>query len=481
MKQVRYYVSRKNLLTWLAAALSAASVVLQVLSLCQGRGSGISSVNICFQKVLPMAVAVWFALLLLVSGEKSFYRTTTPVFWGCVYFGQIALDFYLCGSGYVLFSYLRYVVICWLLYFVLYVLYRLVVTGKLRQLWLLRWAVSVPAAVLVYDCIKAVGAVPSWELLCKIANCCLVGSLFLATLAMARFTDGAYHKTWGDRSDGRRLRTIDGMSLVGNYMMPNRNGASNYIRDTLELTAIERYIHKKRAEGMENFGITHVFLAAYIRCAAKYPGLNRFIAGQRVYQRDDDIQFTMAMKKDMRTDGEETMIKLHLSPSDTATEVYEKYNRAYEEVKSTPLDSGFDSVAGALASVPGLLLKFVVWALKVMDYFGKIPKFLLEVSPFHASVIFTSMGSLGIPPVYHHLYDFGNMPVFIAFGRKYRKTELDLDGTPVTRRYLDFTLNCDERTVDGFYYATVLKYFHKIMRKPDVLDHPPAEIVRDID
>ena len=133
-----------------------------------------------------------------------------------------------------------------------------------------------------------------------------------------------------------------------------------------------------------------------------------------------------------------------------------------------------------LASLPGLLLKFVVWVLKVMDYFGKIPQFLLEVSPFHASVIFTSMGSLGIPPILHHLYDFGNLPVFVAFGRKYRKVELDLTGKPATRRYVDFVLNCDERTVDGFYYATVLKYFQKLLKNPEILDEQPDEIRWDI-
>ena len=116
-----------------------------------------------------------------------------------------------------------------------------------------------------------------------------------------------------------------------------------------------------------------------------------------------------------------------------------------------------------------------------MDYFGKLPKFLLELSPFHGSVIFTSMGSLGIPPVTHHLYNFGNLPVFLAFGRKYRKTELNADGEPVTRRYVDISMNTDERTVDGFYYATVLKHFHKICRNPSQLDFPPEEVIRDVD
>lgn len=478
-QSVRYYVSRKNGLTWIAAFFAVAAIALQILALCFGEAAQIRTVNIWFQKVLPIAVLLVFALELLLCGQKSLYRTTTPVFWACVYFGQIALDLNLHG-GNALFAYMRYVVVCWILYLVFYTIYRFYMTGRLTRTWVLSLITLVPLAAVTYDCLNEWSRIELWQLFGKLSNVAMLSAFFVATLAMRRFTDGKYHKTWGDRSDGRRVRTVNGMAVVANYIMPNRNGASNSIQDTVEITNIERYIHKKRKEGFENFGITHVFLAAYVRCIAKYPGCNRFLSGQRVYQRDEDIQFTMAIKKDMSTEASDTMIKLHLTQTDTSKEVYEKFNKIYEEVKNTPLDSSFDNVAGVLASLPGLLLKFVVWVLKVMDYFGKIPQFLLEVSPFHASVIFTSMGSLGIPPIVHHLYDFGNLPVFVAFGRKYRKVELDLSGKPVTRRYVDFVLNCDERTVDGFYYATVLKYFQKLLRNPEILDEKPEEIRWDI-
>lgn len=476
---VRYYVSRKNAMTWIAALMSVAAVALQILALCFGEAAQIRTVNIWFQKALPIAALLLFVMQILIWGDKSLYRTTTPVFWVCVYFGQIALDLHLHG-GYALFGYMRYVVVCWILYLGYYLIYRFIMTGRITRPWVFSLITLLPLTALTYDCLLVWNSIELWYLMDKLSNICMVSALFLMTLAMRRFMDGKYHRTWGDRSDGRRVRTINGMSVVANYIMPNRNGASNSIQDTVEITNIERYIHKKRKEGFENFGITHVFLAAYVRCIAKYPGCNRFLSGQRVYQRDDDIQFTMAIKKDMSTEASDTMIKLHLTQTDTSKEVYEKFNKVYEEVKNTPLNSSFDHVASLLASLPGLLLKFVVWFLKVMDYFGKIPKFLLEVSPFHASVIFTSMGSLGIPPIVHHLYDFGNLPVFVAFGRKYRKVELDLTGKPVTHRYVDFVLNCDERTVDGFYYATVLKYFQKLLRNPEVLDEQPEEIKWDI-
>ena len=52
-----------------------------------------------------------------------------------------------------------------------------------------------------------------------------------------------------------------------------------------------------------------------------------------------------------------------------------------------------------------------------LDYHGWLPKALMKVSPFHGSMIVTSMGSLGIPAIYHHLYNFGTCSLFVAMGK----------------------------------------------------------------
>ena len=128
-----------------------------------------------------------------------------------------------------------------------------------------------------------------------------------------------------------------------------------------------------------------------------------------------------------------------------------------------------------------MFLKFAVWLLKTLDYFGLLPGFLLEVSPFHGSLFFTSMGSLGIPPVYHHLYDFGNLPVFGAFGMKRRAYEVTEDGSVVQRKYVDVKFTLDERIVDGYYYAAFFKHYKRILAHPEILDRPPEEVLKDID
>lgn len=288
-------------------------------------------------------------------------------------------------------------------------------------------------------------------------------------------------RRFGDRSDGYRLRSLQPMSKVSPYIMPNRSGASVYFHESIEITEAENYIRKKRNQGLKGFGLMHLLLAAYVRVVSQRPACNRFISGQRVYSHDDDIVVAITIKREMTLEAEETIVKVHFSPSDTADDVYHKLQKLIDENREENPDSNFDNTAKIFNYIPGLLLKNAVWLLKVLDYFGLMPKSLVEVSPFHGSMFITSMGSLGIPPVFHHLYDFGNIPVFLSFGAKYKQTELKADGTPVQRKYIDYNIVCDERICDGFYLASSFKLFKTYFRNPHVLDEKPEKIVSDVD
>ena len=179
-------------------------------------------------------------------------------------------------------------------------------------------------------------------------------------------------RRFGDRKDGRRVRELNPITRVANYIMPNRNGASNSLRDRVEVSEIERYIRAKRKEGLTGFGMTEVFLAAYVRILARYPAANRFLSGQTIYSRDEDIQFCMVIKKEMTKEAPDTIIKLHLNPRDTADDVYKKFHAAVQEVHNTPLNSTLDNVARYINYVPGLLLNlvyaFILLGLVVMSY-----------------------------------------------------------------------------------------------------------------
>lgn len=422
--------------------------------------------------LLPVAFSAYFFLSALLFGKEVSYKATVPVLCYTVYliisvnsvskFIKIllaliylvyAFTFYLTVSGYIRPKYDRFVL----------GLFTLIMAGIQAYPLRLRG--------------NFINNATAWNALSKTA---MLLAVFAFVLCLKWVRDGKYHRIWGDRSDGRKVRSLDPMTYVGVYFMRRRNGANNLFGDSIDMTEIDRYIHKKRREGIPHLTFTQIFLTAYCRTIARYPALNRFVSGLKIYSRDDDIIFNMMVKREMSTEGEETSIKLHLRPDETLSTVSEKLDAAIKEVKG-PGENGFDLAAAALTMVPGLLLRLVVKLLEFLDYFGLLPKFLLEVSPFHGTVFFTSMASLGIPAIYHHLYDFGNLPVFYCLGTKYKKTVVESDGTVSQRKFIDYTVVTDERICDGFYYASAFKTFKRYISHPELLEVPPETVEHDVE
>ena len=290
---------------------------------------------------------------------------------------------------------------------------------------------------------------------------------------------GTRKRRFGDRKDGRLLRSLDPFYKFSPFIMKMKNDANNSFSDSVEITEVDRFLKQKRAEGYPGMGILHVFLASYIRAISQKPALNRFVAGQRIYARNN-IEIVMIVKKTMSVEAGETSIKVVFDPRDTITDIYHKINAEVEKIKNGQ-DTDTDDTAKTLMKIPRVILKFLIFILNMLEYFGKLPKSLVQVSPFHGSLFVTDLGSIGIPPVYHHLYNFGTIPLFLAFGAKRRACEIQPDGTIANKKYVDYTLVLDERICDGFYFAQAFKYLKSFIRHPQQLDRPPETVVEDVD
>ena len=469
--RIHFYVSRKNVLTWLMALCLVCSAVARMV-IPGVKGSG-DPRDVWCQIVLPTAATILYVYIVLIAGKEQLYKTAIPVWMIALY------------SGLWISDHIEGTMMVWLFWIALIFFasaYTDIISGgrRLPAFFLIPVILS-PAGFILYF-YRGPLLDRSWSALIPAVPDLLVllGALILV-FAIRIHPAGEYHPTWGDRTDGRRVRTLSPMAQITSYFQVERNTCSNLFEESFEISHVDRYIRQKRREGLTDFGITHVLLAAYVRGLAKYPQLNRFISGQKVYSRGQDIQYCMVIKKEMRVDSPDTSIKVHLTPHDTAADVYHKLNAAVESVKATlELDSNLDNLIMVFTMIPSVIMKFTVWLLKLLDYFGLLPPFLLELSPFHGSLFFTSMGSLGIPPIYHHLYDFGNLPVFGAFGCKRKANEVQEDGTVVTRKYIDVKFVLDERIVDGYYYATFFKYYRSLLRHPELLDTPPEVVNQDI-
>lgn len=289
-----------------------------------------------------------------------------------------------------------------------------------------------------------------------------------------------YKRRLGDRYDGRRIRTLNSFYRIIPFIMRSRIDSQNYFDEKIEISHTEAYLRKKRKICETNIGLLHVLIAAMVRTISMKPALNRFIAGQNIYARNE-ILVSLAIKKELKDDSPETTIKFKFEPTDTLTQIAEKINRQIEENKALETKNGTDKTARLFMLCPGMLVKFLVFIIRLLDYFGKMPQIINKVSPFHTSFFITDLGSLGIQPIYHHLYDFGTTSFFIAFGTKIKEKVIDAGNNINDKKFINIKVVTDERIVDGHYYASAFKLYKSLIQHPEKLEIPPESVEPDIE
>ena len=272
---------------------------------------------------------------------------------------------------------------------------------------------------------------------------------------------------FGLRSDGRKLKTIGPFFRVIPHVMKKRSDSHVYYTQEISLKPLDEYISKKEKEGIR-ISYMHIIYAALIRLLAEKPALNRFIMDGRTYARHG-IHISLAIKKGMTEESQETTIKLPFTGSENIFEVKDKLDSTILQNKDKHVQNDTDKLVKFLSLIPDWLYKLIVNILMYLDKHGMMPKFIIKLSPFHTSAFLTNVGSLGIDAIYHHLYNFGTTGVFLAMGKK-KKSYIYEDDDIVQEKSISLAWVADERICDGFYYANALKSFYKYLRKPELLE-----------
>jgi hypothetical protein len=291
---------------------------------------------------------------------------------------------------------------------------------------------------------------------------------------------GNYRKRFGDRYDGRLLRSIDPFFRIIPYIMKTRTDSQTFFDEKIDLNNIESFVKLKKDSDLRNISFLHIIIAALVRTISQKPGINRFVAGQKIYARNE-ILISLAVKKQLLKNSPETTIKFKFKPTDTLYDVVDKINTLVEGNKKYDTNNETDRTAKIIALCPGFLIKFVVWFFNTLDYFGFMPKIINRVSPFHTSAFITDLGSIGIQPVYHHIYNFGTTSIFIAFGAKQKEKIINKDNNIIERKYINIKIVTDERIIDGYYFASAFKLFKNLMMHPENLELPPEKVIEDLE
>ena len=138
-----------------------------------------------------------------------------------------------------------------------------------------------------------------------------------------------------------------------------------------------------------------------------------------------------------------------------------------------------NSTAGMdlLTKMPRFLLRFVVWMLHKLDFYGRVPEFLIKTDPNHATCFITNLGSIGLRSGYHHLNNWGTNSIFVIIGEKKLRPVYDEEGNMRMKETLDLGLTLDERIADGYYYPRYSKLLKYLLNNPELLERPAGEEV----
>ncbi len=285
-------------------------------------------------------------------------------------------------------------------------------------------------------------------------------------------------RKFGDRYDGYSVKNIDPLSMLVPHIMKERVDAQVFFEEEIEITELEKFIRKHGETDIPGLKMYHLLVAACIRVFSQKPQLNRFCINGKLYARNK-MEVCMTIMRGKGEDATTTVVKPEFELTDTLQDVVRKFNAVVEADSQVDTENDTDNTAKLFSHVPGWMARLGVNFLGFLDRHGMMPKAANRVSPFHTSLFITNLGSLGIKPVYHHIYNFGTTSIFLAMGKKRTVREIDLDGNVVKKRKIDLRVAADERICEGHYYAGAMRIMGKILLHPECLLTPPEEVKID--
>ncbi|HVJ49455.1 2-oxo acid dehydrogenase subunit E2 [Desulfitobacterium sp.] len=259
--------------------------------------------------------------------------------------------------------------------------------------------------------------------------------------------------------------------------MTRRSDAQLFSKQTFVTDSIDAYIKKKLEQGVK-LTYMHLFIAIYVRLLAQRPQLNRFVMNNRLYARNG-IYISMAVKRSLNDEGEETTVKFVFTGREDIFEVNNIVN--YVIAESTPAGTvnAVDKLADIIMSLPNGLVKLLVGALKGMDRHNILPRAIIKASPFHTTLFFTYLKSINLDFIYHHLYDFGTTGIFVALGKIKNMPIVEHDAV-VVKKCCEIGYVLDERICDGLYFSNSFKLVKKYLENPYLLEKGLEEIAEDV-
>ena len=282
---------------------------------------------------------------------------------------------------------------------------------------------------------------------------------------------------FGKRPDGRRVKGIDPVMRITPYVMPMRCDAQVFLKHRADLERINEYIRQLKEKKGETVTHMQIVLASYVRAVSQNPAANRFIMNKQLFSRTNcSVGFTILKDPDDIDEGE-SVVKIKFDLTDTLFDVRDRVNAAIKANRGDQPAGFMDKLLGFLFLVPGLPT-FLIALVRFLDRYGLCPKALIDELPFYVGMYLTNTASIGLHEVNHHIYNFGNVSLFLGMGLPERIAVVD-GGETRMKRYLPIGITADERVCSGAHYARFLADWKRCLEHPEVLEAPPESVCFD--
>lgn len=247
------------------------------------------------------------------------------------------------------------------------------------------------------------------------------------------------------RPDGEMIKKLHPYRRLMPYVMRGRNESVVYFDTYVNAEPLLEYLEQAK----EKFGanLTHCLVGAGFIGLTEAPTMNYFSHGRRLYKRKDRwISFSMKRKKKNKK-AKLSVVKKKVNEGETFRQLCERVNEGISVERSgkkTAADKEFD----LFNILPRPLLNVAAGALRTLDYFNLLPGFFIEGDGMYTSIFVANLGSVGMDPGYHHLYEWGNCPLFMMVG-KVAERPVVIDGEVKVQKQLHIRWSYDERIDDG--------------------------------
>ena len=269
---------------------------------------------------------------------------------------------------------------------------------------------------------------------------------------------------WRRRPDGTLSKNVDNTRRAMPYLMRGRNESAVYLEHDVDLLKADAFISEwNQVNPQLRIDVFHLALWELKEALVRYPDVHRFVAGGRLYDRHG-VWFSYAIKAKLAEGAPFITVKRRFDLDTTFGDMVVGMDQEQTRARSGETNT-VEKELDLLMKFPSFMRRIIMTVIRAGDRWGTLPRDYIEKDPMFTSCFWANMASLGMPAVFHHLYEYGTGTIFCSIGRPVPVAGGTAIG-PDRHRVVTLKWTYDERADDGLATWFVLRRLKRNMEDP---------------